>query len=140
MFPYDLSGKNKYYTLYGRLRGDILCGRLKAGEKLPSKRSLAADLGVSVVTVQTAYDQLLAEGYIYSRPRSGYYVCAVDIQPAEGRRPVPPAEPAMQPTLCTAAPLPNCFRSRRGQSSCARCSPIAASTSSSASLPKATAS
>ena len=94
MFPYDLSGKNKYYTLYGRLRGDILCGRLKAGEKLPSKRSLAADLGVSVVTVQTAYDQLLAEGYIYSRPRSGYYVCAVDIQPAEVRRPVPPAEPA----------------------------------------------
>ena len=43
------------------------------GEKLPSKRSFARNLGVSVVTVESAYAQLAAEGYIDSRPRSGYY-------------------------------------------------------------------
>ncbi len=80
MFSYDLSGKNKYYTLYESIRGDILRGKIKSGEKLPGKRTLAADLGVSVVTVQTAYDQLLAEGYITSRERSGYYVCPLDIE------------------------------------------------------------
>ena len=90
MYPYDLSGKNKYYTLYENLRGDILHGRIKSGEKLPGKRTLARELGVSVVTVQTAYDQLLAEGYVRSRERSGYYVCPVEISPRE--RPAAPEE------------------------------------------------
>lgn len=80
MFSYDLSGKNKYYTLYENIRGDILRGAFKAGEKLPGKRTLAGELGVSVVTVQTAYDQLLAEGYITSKERSGYFVCPLDIE------------------------------------------------------------
>lgn len=71
---YDLNCKNKYYTLYKDIRGDILSGRLKGGEKLPSKRVFARDLGVSTATVQLAYEQLLAEGYIVSRERSGYYV------------------------------------------------------------------
>lgn len=90
MYPYDLSGKNKYYTLYKNLCGDILRGRIKAGEKLPGKRTLAKELGVSVVTVQTAYDQLLAEGYIYSKERSGYFVCPVEV----GLRERPSAPPA----------------------------------------------
>ena len=90
MYSYDLSGKNKYYTLYELLRGDILRGKIRAGEKLPSKRALAADLGVSVVTVQTAYDQLLAEGYVASRERSGYFVCPVDAF-VHGERPSAPA-------------------------------------------------
>ena len=89
MFPYDLSGKNKYYTLYENLRRDILRGKLKSGEKLPSKRTLAAELGVSVVTVQTAFDQLLAEGYISSRERSGYYVCKVELDYREQPKPAP---------------------------------------------------
>lgn len=46
MYSYNLSGKNKYYTLYECIRGDILRGRLKAGEKLPGKRTLASELGV----------------------------------------------------------------------------------------------
>ncbi len=71
---YDLNGKNKYYTLYCCIRGDILRGKLKSGERLPAKRALAKDLGVSVVTVQLAYEQLLAEGYVTSRERSGYFV------------------------------------------------------------------
>ena len=47
------------------------------GEKLPSKRSFARNLGVSVVTVESAYAQLAAEGYIDSRPRSGYYAAHI---------------------------------------------------------------
>ncbi len=74
MFNYDLSGKNKYYKLYSYIRDDILRGKIAEGERLPSKRALAADLGVSVMTVQLAYDQLLAEGYIRSKERSGFYV------------------------------------------------------------------
>ena len=74
MFNYDLSGKNKYYTLYTLLRDDILRGKIKFGERLPSKRAFAAELDVSVVTVQLAYDQLLAEGYIRSKERSGFFV------------------------------------------------------------------
>ena len=72
MYSYNLSGKNKYYTLYECIRGDILRGRLKAGEKLPGKRTLASELGVSVVTVQTAYEQLLAEGYVTLFPFSSW--------------------------------------------------------------------
>lgn len=85
MYSYNLSGKNKYYTLYECIRGDILRGRLKAGEKLPGKRTLASELGVSVVTVQTAYEQLLAEGYVTSKERSGYFVCALDMDYRESK-------------------------------------------------------
>ena len=79
MLNYELKNKNKYYDLYFRIREDILHGELLAGEKLPSKRSLAAGLGVSVITVQTAYEQLLAEGYIYSAERKGYFVANVNV-------------------------------------------------------------
>ncbi|MDE6597529.1 MAG: PLP-dependent aminotransferase family protein, partial [Clostridia bacterium] len=74
MLTYDLDTKNKYWSLYSYIRDDILCGRIKCGEKLPSKRSLAENLSVSVITVQNAYDQLLAEGYVRSEERSGYFV------------------------------------------------------------------
>ena len=46
---------------------------------MPSKRALARDLGVSVITVQTAYEQLLAEGYILSEERKGYFVAEVNV-------------------------------------------------------------
>lgn len=81
MLTYDLSEKNKYYDLYRHIRGDILGGALKAGEKLPGKRTLASHLGVSVITVQTAYEQLLAEGYITSAERKGYFVAEVAQSP-----------------------------------------------------------
>lgn len=71
---YEVDEKNKYYSLYSRIREEILRGKLKSGDKLPSKRVLAEDLGVSVVTVELAYEQLLVEGYIRSKERSGYYV------------------------------------------------------------------
>lgn len=79
MLTYDLKGKNKYYTLYSLIRDDILSGQIKSGSKLPSKRALAENLSVSVITVQNAYDQLLAEGYVYSKERSGYFVENVNV-------------------------------------------------------------
>ena len=66
--------KSKYYYLYSAIKEDILSGRLKRNEKLPSKRSLAEHLGVSLITVEAAYQMLKDEGYIESRERSGYYV------------------------------------------------------------------
>lgn len=81
MLDINLQGKNKYYNLYKAVRGEILSGRIGAGERLPSKRALAEQLGVSVVTVGLAYEQLLAEGYVYSRERSGYFVEKVIVSP-----------------------------------------------------------
>lgn len=81
MAIYDLNCKNKYYKLYSHIREDILRGKFRAGERLPSKRGLARELGVSVVTVQLAYEQLLAEGYVRSRERSGYFVEEVSALP-----------------------------------------------------------
>ncbi len=78
MLDYDLAQRGEfslYDYLYQRIRVDILAGELEAGQRLPSKRSLASHLGVSVVTVEGAYGQLVAEGYVSTRPRSGYFVC-----------------------------------------------------------------
>lgn len=63
-----------YEQLYRALRFDIESGALGAGDRLPSKRAFAKHLGVSVVTVEGAYDQLVAEGYVRAVPRSGFYV------------------------------------------------------------------
>lgn len=67
-----------YEQLYSEIKQDIISGRLAEGTKLPSKRAQAERLGISVVTVENAYAQLLAEGYISARERSGYYVCAAE--------------------------------------------------------------
>lgn len=77
MLTYDLAasdGLPLYENLYRHIRDDILDGKLAAGDRLPSKRALAENLGVSVITVEGAYRQLKAEGYIASRERSGCYV------------------------------------------------------------------
>ena len=66
-----------YEFLYRSIRTDILAGTLCAGEKMPSKRGLAEHLGISVMTVENAYAQLMAEGYIYSLPKRGYFVSEV---------------------------------------------------------------
>lgn len=63
-----------YEQLYRALRFDIESGALGAGDRLPSKRAFAKHLGVSVVTVEGAYDQLVVEGYVRAVPRSGFYV------------------------------------------------------------------
>lgn len=63
-----------YRQLYDGLRAAILEGRLPAGARLPASRALAGQLGVSRNTVVTAFDQLLAEGYLVGRLGSGTYV------------------------------------------------------------------
>lgn len=66
-----------YEYLYRCVRRDIETGAIAAGQRLPSKRALAKNLGVSLITVEGAYDQLVAEGYVYALPRKGYYACAL---------------------------------------------------------------
>ena len=66
-----------YDFLYRKIKQDILSGKLSAGEKLPSKRSLARHLQVAVITVENAYAQLLMEGYLYAVERKGYFVSEV---------------------------------------------------------------
>ena len=60
--------------LYDAIRAAIVSGKLPAGARLPSSRTLAAETGVSRVTVSVAFDQLRAEGYIEGRTGSGTYV------------------------------------------------------------------
>ena len=67
-----------YEQLYRQIRRDIESGVLPAGEKLPSKRALSAHLKVSVVTVEGAYGQLLAEGYLRSEPKRGFFVSSLE--------------------------------------------------------------
>ena len=84
------SGISLYEQLYRYIKSDILSGRLTEGEKLPSKRTLATHLEISVITVKNAYEQLAAEGYIYGVEKKGYYVSRVETPLQSG----------------TAAPLP----------------------------------
>ena len=70
----DETSKRPYYLqLYDYIKNAILSGEISTGEKLPSLRSLSKSLGLSMTTVELAYSQLTVEGYIYSRPQSGYY-------------------------------------------------------------------
>ncbi len=80
-YSFENRGKEALYTwLYKCMKDDILSGKLKSGEQLPSKRSFARQLGVSTLTVENAYALLQTEGYVSSLPKKGYYVA--DIQPA----------------------------------------------------------
>ena len=62
-----------YLQVYKQLRQDIVDGLLPPGSRLPSKRLLAEELGLSVISVEHAYSLLVDEGYAEARPRSGYY-------------------------------------------------------------------
>jgi len=66
-----------YMQLYHYIKTAILDGGIRPQEKLPSLRSLSKSLGLSLTTIELAYNQLLVEGYIYSRPQSGYYVSQI---------------------------------------------------------------
>ncbi|WP_370152891.1 PLP-dependent aminotransferase family protein [Ferrovibrio sp.] len=78
--------------LYGAIRQAVLAGELAPGERLPSSRSLAADLGLGRNTVVTACDRLVAEGYLEARPGAGLFVAA-DLPP-EGIPGTMPPRPA----------------------------------------------
>ena len=116
MLTYNLTATGSdslYESLYKCIKNDILQGKLCAGEKLPSKRSFAKNLGISVITVENAYGQLSDEGYIYSMPKRGFYVSDIDMvaNPNTGAKtsadanlllPAPitlPIFPAIRPTV-----------------------------------------
>ncbi len=90
-----------YQQLYRQIREEILSGKLPAHSRLPSVRHLAAELAASRNTVEGAYQELYAEGYLYSRPRSGYFISALDREAAplslvrkpRKRAPLPAAPP-----------------------------------------------
>lgn len=66
--------KAMHRQVYDELRAAIISGSLRAGQRLPSSRGLASELGISRITILNAYAQLLAEGYLQSRVGSGTVV------------------------------------------------------------------
>ena len=99
MLTYELKkspGVPLYEALYRCIREDILSGALAPGEKLPSKRALAQNLEVSKITVEAAYNQLLAEGFLCSREKVGYFVESVERYPVQSlpEQPQPRQTPA----------------------------------------------
>ena len=82
------AGRPAYLQLYEQLRQDIVSGAIEHGRKLPSKRLLAEETGVSVITVEHCLALLVDEGYAEARERSGFYACFVPGQstaPGTGR-------------------------------------------------------
>lgn len=67
-----------YEQIYRYIKTEIRAGRLRAGSRLPSTRTLADNLHVSRSTTQLAYEQLLSEGYIEALPCRGYFVCQIE--------------------------------------------------------------
>jgi len=63
-----------YMQLYKYIKKEILSGNIPSESKLPSIRSLAKDLKLSKTTIEAAYEQLIAEGYVKSKNCSGLYV------------------------------------------------------------------
>lgn len=76
MLTYDFENVDGpiYEYIYKCIKKDILSGRIPSGTRLPSKRSFANNHGISTITIQNAYDQLISEGYVYTLPKKGYYV------------------------------------------------------------------
>lgn len=76
MLTYDFENIDGpiYEHIYKCIKNDIMSGVIQPGEKLPSKRSFANNHGISTITIQNAYDQLISEGYVYTVPKKGYYV------------------------------------------------------------------
>ena len=84
MLTYNLDERNEdplYVYLYKCIKKDIEDGIVHPHDRLPSKRTLARNLGVALITVESAYAQLMAEGYLYAEPRRGYFACDILSQP-----------------------------------------------------------
>lgn len=76
-YVFEESGIPLYEQAYRCIKNDIISGNLRSGEKLPSKRTFADNNGISTITIQNAYDQLISEGYVYTIPKKGYYVADI---------------------------------------------------------------
>ena len=73
----NTSQRPLYLQIYDGIKEQVLDGELASGEKLPSLRKAAENMGVSLTTAKLAYDQLLVEGYVTSQEKSGYYVAQI---------------------------------------------------------------
>ncbi|MBD5106135.1 MAG: GntR family transcriptional regulator [Lachnospiraceae bacterium] len=80
------SGVPIYEQISQQIKNEIVSGNLKQGEPLPSIRSLAADLKISVITTKRAYEELEKEGLIYSVAGKGFYVDNPDMSYLEEKR------------------------------------------------------
>lgn len=90
LLTYSLSSEEPrplYEQLASFLREDILNGILLSGSRLPSKRSLSENLGVSSITVEAAYNRLMDEGYVVSEPKRGYFVADLFLSEQPGAHP-----------------------------------------------------
>lgn len=74
------SGAPIYDQIYSQVKAQIISGALQEGDALPSIRSLARDLRISVITTKRAYDELEKEGFIYTVPAKGCFVAARNIE------------------------------------------------------------
>jgi GntR family transcriptional regulator len=68
-----------YLQLKNRIREAILNGELKAGTRMPSVRSLSRELGIAIITVRRAYDDLVKEAFLSNIPAVGYDVLKIDM-------------------------------------------------------------
>lgn len=101
MLTYDLTQRGDeslYEYLYLCIRADIENGSIPAGRRLPSKRALAKHLGVSLITVEGAYSQLVAEGYVRAEARRGYYACDLEVRPTHLGQGLGPSVPVDRST------------------------------------------
>ena len=107
VFTFNIDARSKkpiYMQIYDYIRDEIRCGRLNPGDRLPSTRQLSVHLSVSRNTVDMAYGQLSAEGYIEALPKQGYYICDIThhipvLHPSDRAEPAPaaPASAADRP-------------------------------------------
>ena len=70
----NASGKPIYEQITVQIKSQILSGALTAGDALPSMRTLAKELRISVITTKRAYDELEKEGFLYAVPAKGFFV------------------------------------------------------------------
>ncbi|WP_088834182.1 MocR-like pyridoxine biosynthesis transcription factor PdxR [Paenibacillus tyrfis] len=89
----DKSDKPLYAQLYQHIKKEIVNGKIAANTRLPSIRALSSHLHISRNTVELAYHQLIAEGYVHSKPRSGLFVIELELEK------LPTLSPSKGPTL-----------------------------------------
>lgn len=75
-----------YLSLYEKLKNQIIEGQYQSNDRFPSKRQLSNYLSVSHTTIEHAYQLLVDEGFIYSKPRSGYFVSDIESLPVIHRQ------------------------------------------------------
>lgn len=80
IFIDNKSGAPIYDQIYSQIKSQIISGSLHADEALPSIRSLAKDLRISVITTKRAYDELEREGFIYTIAAKGCFVAPKNVE------------------------------------------------------------